>query len=146
MGKLIIKNYPSIKIRRGLGIFIFLIAVLWIFIFFDSRSVFNFISFTLWAFVGAYHFTEGFGFEKEFIETAENGLNIKLQNRIKPVLISDSEIENICLRKSEIVINRVNNKPLKLKRKYLENKQMTEVYQFFIDYSKEKNLTIIRDF
>jgi hypothetical protein len=83
--------------------------------------------------------------EKEFIEIVENGLRIKLQNSIKPVLVFDKEIENICLRKWEIVISRVNKRPLKFKRRYLEQKQMTEVYQFFIDYAGSKNLTINRE-
>ena len=67
-------------------------------------------------------------------------------NKIKPVIVSDSEIENISLRKSEIVINRVNKKPIRIKRNYLELKQMTEVYKFFIEYSKDKNITLIRQF
>jgi hypothetical protein len=146
METLIIKNASGSKIRKGLGIFTFLLAVFWLVSFFYSHKFFDLIQFVLWGFLGTYHFTEGFGLEKEFVEINENGLNIKVQNRIKPVFVSDSEIGDICLRKWEVVINRTNKKPLKIKRMSLEQKQMNEVYQFFINYSKTKNLSLKRDF
>jgi hypothetical protein len=146
MENLIIKKDPISTIRKGLGIFTFLIAIFWVFIFLDSRKIFDLLQFVLWTFIGAAHYTQGFGLEKSFIENADNGLKIKWMNKIKPVIVSDSEIENISLRKSEILINRVNKKPIKLKRNYLELKQMTEVYKFFIEYSKYKNITLIRQF
>jgi hypothetical protein len=144
MESLVIVNNSAIKIRKGLGIFTFLIAILWVFIFLDSRKIFDLLQFGLWAFIGASHFTQGFGLEKSFIEIGNTGLIIKWMNKIKPVIVSDSEIENISLKKSEIIINRVNKKPIRLKRSYLELKQMTEVYKFFIEYSKDKNITLIR--
>jgi hypothetical protein len=145
METLVIKNASSSKIRKGLGIFNFLLAIFWIITFFYSHKIFDLVQFLLWAFLGVYHFTEGLGLEEEFFETLGEGINIKLQNRIKPVRILDSEIENIILRKWEIIINRLNNKPVKIKRKYLEQKQMTEVYKFFIEYSTTRNITLIRD-
>jgi len=146
MENLVIINNSAIKIRKGLGIFTFLIAIFWVFIFLDSRKIFDLLQFVLWAFIGASHFTQGFGLEKSFIEIDDNGLKIKWMSKIKLVIISDSEIENICIKKSEIIINRANKKPIRLQRSYLELKQMTEVYKFFIEYSKEKNLTLLREY
>ena len=145
MENLVIVNNSAVKIRKGLGIFTFLIAIVWVFIFLDSRKIFDLLQFGLWAFVGATYFTQGFGLEKSFIEIGNTGLIIKWMNKMKPVSVTDSEIENISLKKSEIVINRINKKPIKLKRNYLELKQMTEVYKFFIEYSKDKNLTLLRE-
>ena len=144
MENLVIINNSAIKIRKGLGIFTFLIAIFWVFIFLDSRKIFDLLQFVLWAFIGASHFTQGFGLEKSFIEIDDNGLKIKWMSKIKLVIISDSEIENISLKKSGIVINRIKKKPIRLNRNFLELKQMTEVYKFFIEYSKEKNITLIR--
>lgn len=144
MENLIIKNDPISRIRKGLGIFTVLIGIIWVFIFLDSKRIFDLIQSVLWTFLGIYHLTDGFGLEKSFIEIVDTGLKIKLANKINPVMISDSEIENICLKKSEIVINRTNKKPFRFKRNYLELKQMTEVYKFFIEYSGSKNITLIR--
>jgi hypothetical protein len=146
MENLIINNDPISRIRKGLGIFTILIGIIWVFVFLDSKEIFDLTQSVLWTILGVYHLTDGFGLEKSFIEIVDTGLMIKLTNKVKPVMISDSEIENICLKKSEIVINRVNKKPFRFKRNYLELKQMTEVYQFFIEYSDSKNITLIRQF
>ena len=146
MESLVIVNNSAIKIRKGLGIFSFLIAIIWVFAFLDSRKIIDLLQFILWAFIGTTQFTQGFGLEKSFIEIEDNGLKIKWTDKIKPVIVSDSEIENISLRKSEIIINRVNKKPIKLKRYYLELKQMTEIYKFFIEYSKDKKLNLLREY
>jgi hypothetical protein len=144
MENLIIKNDPISKIRKGLGVFTILIGIIWVIIFLDSKEIFDLIQAVLWTFLGVYHLTDGFGLEKWFIEIVDTGIKIKLANKINPVMISDTEIENICLKKSEIIINRVNKKPFRFKRNYLELKQMTEVYKFFIEYSGSKNITLIR--
>jgi hypothetical protein len=146
MESIIIRNASSSKIRKGLGIFTIILAVFWIVSFVYSHKIFELVQFFLWAFLGGYHFTEGFGLEKEFVEIMENGLNVKLQNRIKPVVILNSEIEKIILRKWEIIIYRVKNKPVIFKRKYLEPKHMNEVYKFFIEFASARNIDLIRDF
>jgi hypothetical protein len=146
MESLVIKNASSSKIRKGMGIFKIIMAIFWIVSFVYSHKIFELVQFFLWAFLGVYHFTEGFGLEEEFAEVLENGLNVKLQNKTKPILILNSDIEKIILRKLEIVVYQVNNKPVRFKRKYLEQKQMNEVYKFFIEYASTRNIELIRDF
>jgi hypothetical protein len=146
METLVIKNASSSKIRKGLGIFTFLLAVFWLITCFFSHRLFDLLQFFLWGFVGAYHFTEGFGLESEFFEITEDSLKVKLMNRLKPVVILNSEIEKIVLRKWEIIISRQNKKTVIFKRRYLELKVMKEIYEFFIEYSKTRNITLVRDF
>ena len=145
METLVVKNASSSKIRKGLGIFTFLLAVFWIITFFYSYRIFDLVQFLLWAFLAGYHYSEGFGLEKEFFEIMKDGLKVKLQNKIKPVIILNSEIEKIVFRKWEIKIYRLNKKPVIFKRKYIEQKEMTEVYKFFIEYSTTRNIALIRE-
>ena len=123
-----------------------MLAIFWIVSFVYSHKIFELVQFFLWAFLGVYHFTDGFGLEKEFFEVLENGLKVKLQNRIKPVVVLNSDIEKISLRKLEIIVYRVKNKPVVFKRKYLEPKHMNEVYNFFIEYATARHIDLIRDF
>jgi hypothetical protein len=146
MENLHIKQGPSKKIRKGLGVFTFLIAIVWIIIFVDSHKFFDILQSLLWALLGTYHFTEGFSLERAYILIVEAGLEVKLTNRIRPVFVADNEIENICLKRSEVIINRKEKKPLKIKRNYIELKQMTEIYKFFIEYTSMRNLVLVRDF
>lgn len=146
MENLIIKQDSNVKIRKGLGIFTFLIGIVWIIIFMDSHKLFDLLQFLLWVVIGIYHYTIGFGLEKSFLNIEPDGLMIKWISRYRAIVVPDAEIENICLLKTEIIINRLNDKPIRLKRNYLEIKQMAEIYKFFVEYSKIKNLTLIRDF
>jgi hypothetical protein len=93
-------------------------------------------------FFGIYLLTNGFGLERCWFRTGDNSLIIKWINRINPVQIHDSRIFKISLERIRVMIYRKDNKPLKLDIAFLEKEQKTEVYNFLIEYAKQKNLIL----
>jgi hypothetical protein len=93
-------------------------------------------------FFGIYLLTNGFGLERCWFRTGQNSLIIKWINRITPVQIHDSRIFKISLERTRVMIYRKEDKPLKLDLTFLEKEQKADVYQFLIDYSRQRNITL----
>ncbi len=146
MENLEISNKPFSAIRFGLGIFMVVTAVTWLIIFINSHHVFDMILCLFFIFYGLYNMTNGFGIEKLYISVTENGLKIKWMDWVRAKMLSDSQVENIKLGRNSITISRKESKSVKLKLGYMETKQKSEIYNFFIDYASAKNLLLIRDF
>jgi len=93
-------------------------------------------------FLGIYLLTNGFGLERCWFRTGDNCIIIKWINRIAPVQIHDSRIFKISLERTRVMIYRKEGKPLKLDLTFLEKEQKTDVYQFLINYSRQRNITL----
>jgi hypothetical protein len=94
------------------------------------------------ALFGIYQITNGFGLERSWFKTGDNFIIIKWIDSIQPVQIHDVSITKISLERSRIIIFRKSGKPLKLNLDFLEREQKNEVYEFLINYSKQRNLTL----
>jgi hypothetical protein len=95
-------------------------------------------------FFGIYIITNGFGLERCWFRTGDNCIIIKWINRIAPLQIHDSRIFKISLERTRVMIYRKEGRPLKLDVTFLEKQQKTEIYNFLIEYAKQKNLTLER--
>jgi hypothetical protein len=93
-------------------------------------------------FFGIYLLTNGFGLERCWFRTGDNCIIIKWINRIAPVQIHDSRIFKISLERTRVMIYRKEDKPMKLDISFFEKEQKTDVYQFLIDYSRQRNITL----
>jgi len=137
-----IRNRSLINIRRWLGIFMIVTAILWAVSFADSGKIIYLITSIFFAFYGVYQITNGLGLEKCWFRPGEQSLIIKWPNRIKPVQIHDSRIEKISLERLKVVIYQKAMKPLKLNIDFMEREQKKEVYEFLIEYSKQRNIVL----
>jgi hypothetical protein len=142
MENLEIKSGPFSIIRKGIGIFNIVIAILMLILFFDTTNLLYILLIFLFLFNGIYFLTNGFGLQKSWIRIGSNYLSIKWSDRIRIIQIHDLAINKICLERLKITINLKSRKPLKLNVSFFEKEQKTEIYQFFIDYAKEKNLVL----
>ncbi len=144
MVNLEIKSGPISAIRKGIGVFNFILAIFLFILFLDSRNILYILLTILVILNGFYLFTSGFGLEKSWIRVGTNFLIIKWSDRLRQIKIHNSAITKICLERLQIVIHMKYRKPLKLKISYLENDQKNKIYRFFIDYANQKNLSLER--
>jgi hypothetical protein len=146
MKELIIKHSPFIVIRRVLGVITLVCAISMLAINLGSIRFFDWIFFISFMISGGSLLTNGFGTEKSFLHAGEGFLKIKWMNRFRAVIIQDTEIEKITLTRFKFFIYRKNNREYKFSIDFLERGQKKEVYDFFIEYTKLKNIELVRDF
>lgn len=142
-----IKNMNYIMIRRGLGIFMMITALLWLFLYFQNTlKIIYLFCFIAFIFCGLYQMTNGLGLERSWFRTGENYIIVKWTNMINPVQIHDNRILKIVLTRYSIYIRQKSTKQLKLNINFLEREQKKEVYDFFIEYGRTKNLEVVSYF
>jgi hypothetical protein len=139
-----VKSGPFIVIRRAIGILNLIAAILMFIVYFDGRNIILLIASLFIASGGIYYTGNGFGLERSWIRKDENYLIIKWIDKLSPVRIHNTSIEKISLERKRIVIYHKLRKPVKLNLNNLEKDQKTEVYNFLIEYSKQKNILLER--
>ncbi len=137
-----ITNKKFKRVRIGLGIFFIIISILWYISSRESSRIILPLTSFFFALFGIYQITNGFGLERSWFKTGDNFIMIKWIDSIQPVQIHDISITKISLERSRIIIFRKSRKPLKLNLSFLEREQKNEVYEFLINYSKQRNLTL----
>jgi hypothetical protein len=103
----------------------------------DKGDWMRFISFCL---IGVIFLTPLVGSDKSEIEICEGYLKIIWIGWIRKVTVLDSEIESIVLAENGVLIKRKGKRTLKIRLHHLEKDQKNQVYKFFTEYSKQKNL------
>jgi len=146
MEELNIRHGSFIVVRKVLGVINLICAGLWIVANLGDLKIFDWIYFTAFMFSGGALVTNGFGTEKSFIQAGEGYLKIKWINRFRSVLISDAGIRSIRMTRFKVIIERIDKKPLNLSLDFLERDQKKELYEYFIEYARIRNLELIRDF
>ena len=144
MEHLEIKSGPFTVIRTGIGILNIVAGILMFIASLDSDKIIIKITPFFMVFFGIYIITNGFGLERCWFRTGDNCIIIKWIYRIAPVQIHDSRIFKISLERTRVTIFRKEGKPLKLDITFLEKVQKTDIYNFLIEYAKQKNLTLER--
>ncbi len=142
MEHLEIKSGPFKAIRTGIAVLNIIAGVVAFIASFDSDKILLKIAPVFIIFFGIYILTNGFGFERCWFRTGNNCLIIKWINRVSPLQIHDSRIFKISLERTRIMIFRKDEKPVRLTLDFLEKEQKTDVYQFLIDYSRQRNITL----
>jgi hypothetical protein len=79
------------------------------------------------------------------IKLTDEGLKIRWFNWLKEKVVPDSEIEKIILGRQNISIEMKGKKPVKLILESLEKEQKTRLYEFLIEYSRQKSLPLERN-
>ncbi len=142
MEHLEVKSSPFNVIKTGIGILNIVAAITLFAVYFKDKDVIPLITSLVIAFSGIYFITNGFGLERSWFRTGENFIIIKWMNMVRPVQIHVTRIVKICMERSRITVYQKARKPLKLKVDFLEREQKKEVYEFFIEFSKQRNIEI----
>jgi len=141
-----IRSRANRGIKMFLGGFVFLVGVIWFFIFLGSHKILDIIISAGFIFSGLFNFIYGFGLETSVIKRLDNGLDIKWADWIMVRRVRDSDIDSIYLKRTGILIKLVNGKSLRLKLDYFKTNDKAAVYKFFLSYSQEKGLNLLRHF
>ena len=146
MEALRIEHKTAPVIRKSIAVILLINGLSWIFAHLDSLKFYHVLFGVVFIIAGMAHFTNGFGAEKSYILEMKGSLKIKWMNWFRSYTILESEIGKITLTRFRVIIERKENKPLKLNIDFFEREQKKEVYDYFIEYARNKNVELIRDF
>jgi hypothetical protein len=129
-----------------LSILLIVNGFLWFLSHLDRLGIFN-ISYPILAIGAGIFFLSGRSeIDKISLRIKGNSILINWHGWIRRKEIRLNDIRGIYLRKSEVVIIRPGLKVMKLRIDNLEVSQKKEVYDFFVELSKEESLTLERQF
>jgi hypothetical protein len=146
MEELVIHHKTPVVLRRFISVIMFLNGIIWIVGHLDSLKFHHWFFGITFILLGIAYFTNGFGSDKTFIHPHEGAIKVKWINWLRPVIINDNTIESITLSKFKVLIIIKGRKPLKLNMDFLEREEKKNVYEYFIEYARSRNLELIRDF
>jgi hypothetical protein len=142
MENLIIKNKGQLVSRKILGAIWIGIGIISILTAKSPLSQKNWMVLITFLLIGAIHFTPLIGSAFSQVEICEGCIKIIWFNWIRKVTVQDSEIEGILLAVKGISIKRQGKKPLKIKFIGMDRDQRIQVYEFFTEYSKQRNFVL----
>lgn len=146
METLRIEHKTSSVIRKSIAIILIINGLSWILAHLGSLKFYHWLFGVVFIIAGIAHFTNGFGSEKSYILKEKGSLKIKWMNWLRSYTILETDIEKITLTRFRVIIERKEKKPLKLNIDFFERNQKKEVYDYFIEYARNKNVELIRDF
>lgn len=94
--------------------------------------------------LGILNFTPYSGSVTTSLIAGDKDLRIRWRGWMFWKLIRPDDVEKIVLGRLFILINRKEKKAVRLDLDSLEKDQKTQIYNFFIEYSKQKNLSVER--
>jgi hypothetical protein len=146
MDILLLDNKPWSYIRFGLGILSLIAALSFLLADIGDLRLFDYFMIVTFTLTGLIHITNDFGMQKTYLRYNNDCLVIKWISKFRPQSVSYTEIENICLCKTEIIINKKADKSIKLKLLTFRIDQKREIYRFFIKLSGDHELNLSKQF
>ncbi len=110
---------------------------------FETRIV-SWITNILLIILGISNFTTFSGSAAASLIPRNHDLRIKWRGWVLWKLIRPAEVDKIVLSRLFIIINRTGKKPVRLDVGSFEKDQKTQIYSFFIEYAKLKNIPVER--
>ncbi len=142
MENLSIKHKTHSMVRKILGVIAFICGIVYFFLIFESsRTLYIFLS-LFWILIGSTWFITSMYSNTSSVRPDNKSLIIRWVNWIRSKIIQDTEIADITITKYHILINRKDQKPLKLPIDFFEQDQKREVYAYFIELSKQRNFPL----
>jgi hypothetical protein len=143
MENLIFKQKGRAISKRIIGVFWILFGIgELLFLSDDPLTLSSWIMSISFVLIGVIFFTPLVGNNETRFVVCDGNLKIKWATKIREIIIKDNEIEKIILRNRKIEIQRKEKKAVVLlfEQWKLENK--TKVYEFMIEYARQKNLVL----
>jgi hypothetical protein len=133
-------------IRKVLSILLIINGIAWFLSHYNRLNAFDLSYSVLIVAAGIVFLLAKTGTEKILIRTDEVSIFIKWVGLIREKQLLFADIDRICLKKSGVDIERKGKKRMKYNLDNLEVWQKKEVYDYFIRFSKEKDIIIERHF
>jgi hypothetical protein len=130
--------------KRIIGVFWILLGIAELFFPDEPLTLFYWIKSIAFVLIGVMFFTPLVGNNETSFMVGEGNLKIKWRTRIREIIIQDTEIEKIILRNKKIEIQRKEKKVVVLifGEWLWKVEDKTKVYEFMIEYARQKNLVI----
>ena len=143
MENLIFKHKGWAMSKRIIGVFWILFGITELFFLSDeSLTLSDWIRSILYVLIGVIFFTPLVGNNETRFVVGDGNLKIKWVTKIREIIIQDNEIEKIILRSKKIKIQRKEKKALVLPFEQLKLEDKTKVYEFMIEYARQKNIVL----
>jgi|WetSurMetagenome_2_1015567.scaffolds.fasta_scaffold00006_136 hypothetical protein len=142
MEPLVIKFRGQLISRKVIGAFFIIIGIYFLFDDPGVKEMKDWIFPVLMILCGIFYLTPWSGANSLTIIPGEHDLKIRWKDSFRWILLRPAGIEKIILGRFFIIINRKDKKPLKFNLTYLDMERKTQVYTFFIEYARSKNLLL----
>lgn len=139
MENLSIKHKTHAVLRKILGVFAFICGIIYLIMVFDTKKTFYIVLGLFWIMIGAVWFITAYYSDSSTVRPGDRFLTVRWINWMRSKIIHDTEIAGITITKYHILINRKEQKPVKLPVDFFEQDQKREVYGYFIELSRQRN-------
>jgi hypothetical protein len=144
MENLIFIHRGQLLTKRIIGVMFIIIAIMLFILNRDSLKLWDWLESILFILIGVTNLTPLSGSDKTCLGVSNNSLKIRWRGWIREVNITDTEIEKIRLARTYILIMRKAKKEVRIGLDYLEREQKTKVYEYLIEYARQKNIALER--
>lgn len=144
MENLIIIHKGQMISKRIVGGIIFICGIILIITNKDHLNFKYWLESIVFLVIGVVNFTSLSGSYKSEIFVSERSMTIKWRGWIRKIIVQDSEIENITLLANYFLIKRKGKKAIKVFLDSMGKEQKTKIFEFLINYAKQKNLVLVR--
>jgi len=143
MESLIFKHKGQIMSMRIAGVFWILLGIAeLLFLSDEPLTLSDRIRSIAYILIGVIFFIPFVGNKETRFEVGDDNIKIKWLTKIREIIIKDNEIEKIILRNKKVEIRRKEKKAVVLPFVQWKLEDKTKVYEFMIEYSRQRNLVV----
>ena len=142
MESLSIKHNTHILLRKILGIITIICGIIYIILAFTEPKPMHLILAFFWIVIGMLYYVSSLESNRSIVEPFDGYIRIRWMNWFKAREIRDVEIERIMLSKPGVKIDIKGKKQISLPLDFFELSQKKEVYTYFIELCRQRNLVI----
>lgn len=142
MENLSINHNTHVLFRKIMGVFALLLGVLYIVMAIFEPKALNIILAVMWTILGSLYFMSSWESNRSVVEPGDGIIRLRWLNWMRYRIIRDSEIGKITLSRSNILIDLKDKKPVRLPLDFFETAQKKEVYLYFIELCRQRNLAL----
>lgn len=117
----------------------FICGVIYIIISIGNPKILNIILAIFWTLSGVAYFIPTLAPGESSVTIGEGFVKVKWMNWLRYRMIQDLDIEKITVARGDILIDRKNDKQIRLPVDFFELDQKKEAYNYFIELSKQKS-------
>ena len=144
MENLIIEQRGQFIFRRVLGALMIVLAIIYLIADFGSIKTIDMFRALFFLSFGIFFFTPLLGSSSSKVEIFNGSLKIKWDGWIKTVVVHESDIERIIVRKDSVKIVRKEDKTVKILLHFMGRDHRIKVYKFFTEYARQKEIDLVK--
>lgn len=144
MENLIIEHRGQFIARRVLGALMIVLAIVYLIEDFGSVKTMDMVRAIFFLCFGIFFFTPFMGSASSKVEIFNGSLKVKWDGWRKTVIVHESDIERIIMRKDSVRIVRKLDKTVKLSLHLKSSEHRLKVYKFFTEYARQRNINLVK--